>query len=69
MPEINFIIETTTGELQVHIQGIAGPACDDVAKHVKELTGDPAREELTAEYHLRPRVRSATQSSIRTRRG
>jgi hypothetical protein len=68
VPEINFIIDATTGELQVHIQGIAGPACDDVVKLVKELTGDPTREELTAEYHLRARVRGATQSQIKTRR-
>lgn len=69
MPEINFVIDVATGELQVHIQGIAGPACEEVVEHVKELTGDPAREELTAEYHLRARVRGATQSHIQTRRG
>jgi hypothetical protein len=58
VPEINFVIDVTTGELQVHIQGIAGPACEEVVEHVKELTGNPGREELTAEYQLRPRVRA-----------
>jgi hypothetical protein len=67
MPEIDFTIDPETGELQVHIKGIAGPACDDIAKLVKDLAGDPAREELTAEYRLRPRVRSDTRSHIQAR--
>ena len=29
MPEIEFTIDTTTGELQMHVRGIAGPACDE----------------------------------------
>ncbi len=57
MLEIEFSIDTTTGELRMHVKGIAGPACDDVAKLAKELLGTPAREEKTAEHHLRPVVR------------
>ena len=57
MPEIEFTIDATTGELQMHVKGIAGPACDDVAKLAKELLGEPGKERETAEYHLRPRVR------------
>ena len=68
MPEIEFTIDTATGELQMHVQGIAGPACDDVARLVKELAGEPSREEATAEYHLRPRVhsRGRTRGSSRS---
>ena len=62
MPEIEFSIETTTGELQLHVKGLAGPACDDVAKLAKELLGQPAAEQTTAEYHLRTQVRPQIQA-------
>ena len=68
MPEVEFIIDTTTGEFQVHVQGIAGPACDDVARLLKELAGDPGREEVTAEYHLRSRVHGRIDTRIKSRR-
>ena len=68
MREIEFIIDTTTGEFQVHVQGIAGPACDDVARLLKELAGDPGHEEVTAEYHLRSRVHSRSETRIKPRR-
>jgi len=68
MPEVEFTIDTTTGELQVHIQGIAGPACDDVARLLKELAGNPGREEVTAEYRLRSRVHSRSDTRIKSRR-
>jgi hypothetical protein len=64
MPEIEFTIDAATGELQMHIKGIAGPGCDDVAKLIKELAGDPGQEDVTAEYRLRPRLRSRTESHI-----
>ncbi len=80
MPEVEFTIDTATGEFQMHVQGVAGPACDDVAKLVKDLAGEPGREdvtaeyepgreEATAEYHLRPRVHSRTDTHIRSKRG
>jgi len=53
----------------MHVHGVAGPACDDVAKLVKDLAGEPGREEATAEYHLRPRVHSRTDTHIRSKRG
>ena len=57
MPEIEFTIDRETGKLDLHVTGIAGPACDDVAKLAKELLGEPGHEQKTAEYYLRPRVR------------
>lgn len=57
MPEIEFTIDPATGELRMHVRGIAGPACDDVAKLAKELLGQPGQERETAEYHLRPQSR------------
>ncbi len=61
MPEIEFTIDATTGELQMHVKGIAGPACEDVAKLARELLGAPERDENTPEYHLRPQVRPQVQ--------
>ncbi len=57
MPEIEFTIHPETGRLELQVQGIAGPACDDVAKLAKELLGEPGHERQTAEYYLRPQVR------------
>jgi hypothetical protein len=56
MPEVQFTIDPETGLLEMHVKGIAGPACDDVAKLAHELLGEPGREEKTAEYQLRPHV-------------
>ena len=62
MPEIEFTIDSTTGELQLHVKGIAGPACDDVARVVRELLGKPATERATADYQLRTHVRPQVQA-------
>ena len=64
MPEVEFTIDPATGQLVVHVRGIAGPACDDVAKVVKDLFGEPGQERKTTEYHLRSRV----QPRIRPKR-
>ena len=62
MPEIHFAIDRETGELTITVRGIAGPACDDVARLARELLGEPARDEPTAEYRavtrIRPRART-----------
>ncbi len=63
MPTIEFSIDPTTGELEMHIQGIAGPTCDDVAKLVETLIGQPTRQHKTAEYYARSQV----QPSVRSR--
>ena len=68
MPEVEFSIDTSTGELQMHVRGIAGPACDDVAGLVKQLAGEPGREEATAEYRLRSRVRARTETRVQPKR-
>ncbi|MGH2458801.1 MAG: DUF2997 domain-containing protein [Chloroflexota bacterium] len=62
MPEVEFTIDPTTGQLEVHVRGIVGPACDNVARVVKDLLGEPSQERKTAEYHrrthVRPRIRA-----------
>ena len=35
MPEVEFRIDQATGRLELHVKGIAGPACDDVASEPK----------------------------------
>ncbi len=57
MPQLEFTLDPRTGALEVHVKGIAGPACEDVAKLARELLGSPSREERTAEYHVRPDIR------------
>jgi hypothetical protein len=61
MPEITFTIDPTTGELELHVTGIAGPACEEVAKLARELLGQPGQERNTAEYFLRNRVQAQTR--------
>jgi hypothetical protein len=65
MPEIEFSVDRTTGQLELHVKGIAGPACDDVARLARQLLGEPGREQVTPEYYLRQQV----QPRIRTGRG
>jgi hypothetical protein len=65
MPEIQFTIDPETGALTLHVKGIPGPACDDVARLAKELLGEPGHERTTSEYSLRPRV----QPQVRPKAG
>ena len=32
MPEVEFTVEPVTRKLEMHVKGIAGPACEDVAR-------------------------------------
>jgi hypothetical protein len=57
MSEVEFRIDQATGRLEMHVKGIAGPACDDVARLARELLGRPALEQATEEYRLRPQIR------------
>ena len=57
MPEVEFTIDPTTGKLELHVKGVAGPACEQVATLATELLGAPEREWNTPEYYLRPRVK------------
>ena len=65
MPEIHCTIDPVTGKLELHVKGIAGPACEDVARLARELLGAPRREQNTAEYHVRSQIRP----QVRPRQG
>ena len=56
MPEIEFTIDATTGDLTMHVKGVAGPACEDVAKLARELLGNPGTEQNTADFFVRTQV-------------
>lgn len=65
MPEIEFTIDPQTGKLELHVTGVVGPACEDVAKLARELLGAPELEKNTPEYFLRPQVRPQLKSKQR----
>lgn len=64
MPEIEFALDSATGELTLHVKGVVGPTCEDVAKLAKELLGEPGHERNTAEYYLRTQVRPRVRPKI-----
>ena len=44
MPDIDFTIDTSTGEFQMHVRGIAGPACDEIITLPEDVKpGDTVR--------------------------
>jgi hypothetical protein len=51
------------------VEGIVGPACEEVAKLVKDMAGEPGRDQATGEYQLRPRVRTRAENRLHARRG
>jgi hypothetical protein len=63
MPEVEFTIDPATGKLELHVRGVAGPACEDVAKLARELLGRPALDQPTGEYYVRPRVRPQVRAA------
>jgi len=62
MPEIEFTINTKTGEMEMKVEGVQGPACSDIAIIATELLGHPAREENTREFYVQPQVNARVQS-------
>ena len=57
MPEVEFTINTETGEMEMKVEGVQGPSCADVARLAKELLGEPEREENTPEFYARTQVK------------
>ena len=54
MPEIEFTIDTETGNCETKINGIQGPACEQTAKQLKQILGTPTIDKKTSEFHVRP---------------
>jgi len=55
MPEIEFKIDTETGNCETTINGIQGPACEQTARLLKQVLGAPTIDRQTAEFHIKPR--------------
>lgn len=65
MPEIEFTINTDTGEMEMKIEGVKGTSCSDVAKIATELLGKPQHEENTAEFYAKPQSKPLIQNKKR----
>lgn len=63
MPEIEFTINTETGNCETKINGVQGPACDKTAKQLKQVLGSPTTDQTTTEYHLKPTTRRKVGSN------
>ena len=63
MPEVEFTIDTDTGKCATEIKGIRGPACEQAAKHLKRLLGEPAVDNKTKEYYVMPQTRRQIQGN------
>lgn len=57
MPEIEFKINTETGECQTQIKGVQGAACEKTAQQLKQLMGDPTVDQKTKEYFVKPEIK------------
>jgi Mn-dependent DtxR family transcriptional regulator len=57
MPEIEFNINTETGECQTEIKGIQGAACEKTAQQLKQLMGEPTVDQKTKEYFAKPEIK------------
>lgn len=57
MPEIEFKIDTETGECWTEIKGIQGVACEKTAQQLKQLLGDPTVDQKTKKYFAKPEIK------------
>ena len=53
MAEIEFTIDTETGNCETKINGIQGPACEQTAKQLKQVLGTPTTDQKTTEFYAR----------------
>jgi hypothetical protein len=54
MADIEFTIDTETGNCETKINGIQGPACEQTARQLKQVLGTPTTDRKTAEFYARP---------------
>ena len=57
MAEIEFTIDTETGKCDTQINGIQGPACEQTARHLRQVLGSPTTDRKTAEFHIKPQLK------------
>lgn len=62
MPEIEFTIDTETGNCETKIDGIQGPACEKAAMHLKQVLGNPSVDRKTRDYFTKPQPKRKIES-------
>ena len=63
MAEIEFTIDTETGDCETKINGIQGPACEKTAQQLKQVLGTPTTDRKTPEYSVRPTLKRQVGSN------
>lgn len=63
MPEIEFTIDTETGNCETKINGIQGPACEQTARQLKQVLGTPMIDKKTAEFSIKPMAKRQVGSN------
>jgi hypothetical protein len=53
MAEIEFSIDTETGNCETKINGVQGPACEKAAQQLKQILGAPSTDRKTKEYFVK----------------
>lgn len=56
MAEIEFSIDTQTGNCETKINGVQGPACEKAAQQLKQILGAPSTDRKTEEYFVKPKA-------------
>jgi len=62
MPEIEFKINTETGECETEIKGVKGAACEKTAEQLRKYMGAPTVDRKTAEFYAKPQVKQQIKS-------
>ena len=62
MPEIEFTIDIETGKCDTEIKGVRGPACEQAARQLRQLLGNPSVDRKTKDYYVKPQTKRRIES-------
>ena len=63
MPEIEFTIDTESGNCETQINGIKGAACEKTAQQLRQVLGPPITDRKTAEFHMKSQTKRRVGSN------
>lgn len=63
MAEVEFSIDTETGNCETKINGIQGPNCEQTARLLKQILGTPTTDRKTVEFHASPKPKRLVGSN------
>ena len=63
MPEIEFTIDTESGNCETQINGIQGPACEKTAQQLRQVLGAPTTDLKTAEFYIKSQTKRRVGSN------